>query len=117
MLKTFVQLTLPDGRHKELNYPIDEMDKKVAKAFRHWRLNGRKIVEKDIRHKQSVFNILTGVSLTFTIYFTEETESWNIDIKVKSCIGKIPEFEIYFKGTYREISEILSYYSRLYLSE
>ena len=117
MLRTFVQLYLPDGRYKNLDYSLDEMDQKVSKAFRHWKFNGRKIVEKDITHKQSVFNIITGVCLTFTIYFTEETHSWNIDIKVKSCVGKIPEFEISLKGTYKEINEILSYYCRLYLSE
>ena len=71
MLTTFVQLSLPDGRFKILDYPIDQMDKKVFRAFRHWKLNGRQITEKDVRHRQSIVNTNTGTCMSFTIYFTD----------------------------------------------
>ena len=116
MLKTFVQLTLPDGRFKTLDYPIDEMDKKVSRAFKHWKLNGRPITEKDIRHRQSVMNTNTGNLMSFTIYFSHENENWNIELTLKSTRNKFTEFTVSFNGfSYEKIANILENYSSNYI--
>jgi hypothetical protein len=117
MLKTFVQLSLPDGRTKTLDYSIDEMDKKVSRAFRHWKLNGRPITEKDIRHRQSVMNINNGNLMTFIIYFSHEKENWNIELTLKSTREKFQEFTVRFNGfSYEKIADILENYSSNYIS-
>ena len=115
MLTTFVQLTLPDGRFKTLEYPINEMDRRVSRAFRHWRLNGRPIVEQDIRHRQSVVNSNTGTCMSFTIYFTD---SWNMDLRIRSFDEKFPQFELVFKSySHEKIEELLTYYGYIYMSD
>jgi hypothetical protein len=115
MLTTFVQLTLPDGRFKTLDYPIDQMDKKVSRAFKHWRLNGRKITEQDIRHRQSVVNTNTGTCMSFTIYFTD---NWNMNLRIRSFDEKIPEFQLVFKSySHEKIEELLTYYGYIYMSD
>jgi len=115
MLNTFVQLSLPDGRFKILEYSIDEMDKKVSRAFRHWKLNGRQITEKDVRHRQSIVNTNTGTLMSFTICFTD---GWNMELRIRSFAEKFPEFELSFKSvSHEKIEELLTYYGRIYMSD
>ena len=113
-LKTLVQLFLPDGRYKELKYPIEEMDEKVSVAFRHSKLNGKKITKEDVLHHQIVMNLNTGAVLCFTINFTCE---WNVFIRVSSYEKKFPEIQTLFKNvSFEETSELVGHYTKLFLN-
>lgn len=113
-LKTLVQLFLPDGRSKQLKYPLEEMDEKVSTAFTNCRLNGKKIKKEDVLHHQIVMNLNTGALLSFTINFTDE---WNVFIRVSSYDKKFPEIQTLFESvSFEETSNLVGHYTKLFLN-
>ena len=111
-LKTLVQLFLPDGRCKQLDYPIEEMDEKVSITLKDWNLNEKTI--KEVEHHQIVINLNTGALLCFTINFTSQ---WNIRICVSSYKKKFATFQTLFENvSFEETSNLVGHYTKLFLN-